>query len=553
MAGRWTAGCVALVAAITGGDASAQVWLAELESSDLAAADHFGGALASAGTRVLVGARHHDDGAALPDSGAAYVFVESGGAYLEEARLTPYDPVPLGKFGAAVDLDGVWAIVGAPDARTNGLVTGAAYVFERRPSGWVPGTRLDALLPATGARFGWSVAVEGEWAAVGAYGDAVAAFSGGAVHLFHRDAVNGWQHAQELRPPDPAPNHFFGTAVDLSDGRLAVGAPGDDDAALDAGAVYVYARSGAQWVLEDKLVASGAPAHAWLGGTLSLDGPRLAAGATSDPTYGLTEGFVAIAERGAGSWTVAAVVQPSELTPGDRFGAAVHLAGEQLVVGAPGFDGAAASGGAAWIFTHVGAGWLDVRRTHAPATNLNERYGSAVRFAAGRLFVGGEQDAEHVAVAGSVQVWGLVGLPVPTSYCGGGCPCGNEVAGRGCANSTGAGARLSAAGSLVLGGADLTLIVEGLVPRQSVVVLASATSALQPFGDGVRCVGPAVRVAAPQPAREDGTLVVGPGLARLGGLGAGPVCLQAWYRDPYGSPCSGGSNFSNALALELAP
>ncbi len=558
MAGWKYVGAAALVAGGTLGQASAQGWVAELEAHDQGSLDHFGEALALSGTSLVVGARHHDIAAAIPNSGAAYVFVETAAGFIEEAQILPHDPVIHGKFGHSVAIDGDTILVGAPDARVLGFPEGAVYFFHRAQSVWVGAARIEATTPAIGDRFGWSVAIEGEWAAVGAYGDDAAGFNAGAVHIYRRQAPLSWVLFAELRPEQPGGNDFFGQAVALDGERLLVGAPGEDSVALDGGAAYLFAFDGTSWVEQKKVTVASASAQARFGEVLDLDGSRMVVSALHSGILGSQQGEVYIFDELGGEWELSAQLAPKEAGAGDGFGWRVDLLGDDLLVGGPRFDGVLDNGGSAWLFSKVSAEWLQIRALHAPSLDPNEGSGSAVALGPNRIFVAGYQDSNSVLGAGSVQVWSRAVLQEHHAFCFGvTCPCANDDAEGGCSNTSGRGARLSASGSLQIANRDLALNLDRLVPGQPTVVLSGSLGAPWMFGDGLSCLNlaNAAFLAVPGCADAQGLLYVGPNLFDPAAEPApgSTLYFQAWYRDPVGAPCGSGFNLSNALGLQFVP
>ncbi|EPR73009.1 quinoprotein [Winogradskyella psychrotolerans RS-3] len=81
------------------------------------------------GYYAIVGAYGNDD--AGSDSGSAYIFVRSGGSWTEQAKLTASDAAYSDFFGLSVAIDGDYAIVGAVFNDDNGSNSGSAYFFER--------------------------------------------------------------------------------------------------------------------------------------------------------------------------------------------------------------------------------------------------------------------------------------------------------------------------------------------------------------------------------------------------------------------------------------
>lgn len=175
------------------------------------------------GDTVVVGAPNH--AWMGPGSGAAHLFSASTGQF--RARLLAYDGGPDDRFGDVVATDGGRVIVGAPFHGDHfGTASGAAYVFDAHT-----GEPLLELLPtvgAVGARFGGSVALDGDRAVVGTTGT-----SAPGAYLF--DLVTG----QELFHWEVELEQF-GASVGIEDDTVLVGAPVNDLADTNAGAVYRF-------------------------------------------------------------------------------------------------------------------------------------------------------------------------------------------------------------------------------------------------------------------------------------------------------------------------
>jgi hypothetical protein len=236
---------------------------------------------------------------------------------------------------------------------------------------------------ADGDFFGWAVALDGDRLAVGAQGDDTGGTDRGAVHLFTGVGSDfaGLTYASELASgsgaagmPALADDDYFGTAVALDGGRLAVGAYLDDTGGLDRGAVHLFTGVGADFAgltwakkLASGTGASGMPALAYgdgFGVSVALDGDRLAVGATGDNTGGISRGAVHLFtgvgsdfaglfwEKKLASGTGAAGMP--DLANSDWFGLSVALDGDRLAVGATGDDTGGTQRGAVYVFTGVG-------------------------------------------------------------------------------------------------------------------------------------------------------------------------------------------------------
>ena len=135
-----------------------------------AAGDQFGRSVAVDGDTAVVGAPSTDVGSAL-SVGTAYVHTRGSNltdVWSEQATLTPSTRAANDQFGWSVAVDGDTAVVGAPGRLT---YTGAVYVFTRDANGnWTEATRLSIPNPQTADAFGWSVAVDGDTVMAGAWG-----------------------------------------------------------------------------------------------------------------------------------------------------------------------------------------------------------------------------------------------------------------------------------------------------------------------------------------------------------------------------------------------
>ncbi|HIG10278.1 MAG: hypothetical protein ABGY71_03930 [bacterium] len=142
---------------------------------------------------------------------------------------------------------------------------------------------------------------------------------------------------------------------------------------------------------------------------------------------------------------------------------------------------------------------------------------------------------------------------------GAACPCANHGAmGQGCANSTGAGASLTASGSDSVAADDLAFSAGGMLAGQP-SLLFSGLTALNGgngvvFGDGLRCTGGIVlrhSIAVPNGL---GDAAWPSGLASAAGIIAGDTRhFQGWYRDPSSSPCGSGFNLTHGVSVNFTP
>jgi hypothetical protein len=189
---------------------TAGVWSqqAKLTAGDGLAFDYFGRSVALAGDTAIVGA----NGVDLPGqegAGAAYVFVRSGNSWTQQAKLIASDAAALDNLGFAVAVDADSAVVGAIyDDHSGGSNAGSAYVFVRSGAAWTQQAKLVASDAGASDLFGRAVAVNGDAALIGAnQDDHAGGIDAGSAYLFVRSG-GVWSQQSKLVSADAASDSF---------------------------------------------------------------------------------------------------------------------------------------------------------------------------------------------------------------------------------------------------------------------------------------------------------------------------------------------------------
>ena len=320
---------------------------AKLLPSDGTDGDYFGYSVALAGETALVGAYQDDDQGT--SSGSAYVFVRSGGAWSQQAKLLPTDGTDFYYFGHAVALAGETALVGGE----------SVYIFERSGGAW---SQQAKLLPNDGAggAFGYSVALAGETALVGAYQDDDQGTSSGSAYVFVRSS-GVWSQQAKLLPTDGAAYDYFGASVAVSDDTALIGAYGDDDQGTDSGSAYVFVRSGGSWSQQAKLLPSDGAAADLLANSVALWGEIALIGAYADDDQGGNSGSAYVFVRSGGSWSQQAKLLPSNGSSHGAFGLSVALSDGIALAGSPNNDASGSVSGFALFYDNEHP-WIQAAR-----------------------------------------------------------------------------------------------------------------------------------------------------------------------------------------------
>jgi hypothetical protein len=238
----------------------------------------------------------------------------------------------------------------------------------------------------------------------------------------------------------------FGSNIAVDGDTLVVGAPDEssdalgisgnqtDNSAPNAGAIYVFTRSGSVWTQQAYIKASNTGTGDRFGTSVGISGDTIVVGAPGEASDGsapsinsaASAGAVYVFTRSGGTWTQQAYIKASVVDAGDRFGTAVSISGNTIVVGAVGedsniagnqADNNAADSGAVYIFTRSGAAWAQQAYIKASNIGAGDQFGSTVSLdldtlAVGSPFersnatgVGGNENDNSAANAGSVYVF----------------------------------------------------------------------------------------------------------------------------------------------------
>ncbi len=330
---------------------------AKLLASDAVATARFGISVAVSGDVIIVGA---DQDPEIADyAGAAYVFRYDGSAWVQEQKLTASDGQSSDWFGWTVALDGDLAVVGAnghEEGGPNVFNSGAAYVFRFDGSSWVEETMLTAFDADIGDGFGFSLAADGEVLVVATPKDDDEGASTGAAYVFRHDGT-AWVFEQKLLARDAHLFDFFGTSVDVQDDAVVVGAWGESrNNDVFAGAAYVFRYNGTTWKQEQKLIASDAEGNDHFGNSVSMSGDMILVGARFDnpacPTsLNCNSGSAYLFQHnGHNRWIEKGWLRPTDMTYQDNFGQGVALSGNRAVIGALNNDDAGPESGSAYIY-----------------------------------------------------------------------------------------------------------------------------------------------------------------------------------------------------------
>ena len=318
------------------GDAWVQA--AELLPEDGEAGVWFGRWTAIEGEVAVVGAPLADVVGDDDDAGAAYVFELQDGEWVQRQRLVAVAPLAAQQFGWTVAIDGDVIIVSASNEGDGGGQK--VHVFRRRGEWWLPEAELVASDGAADDFFGGDVDVSGDTIVVGAKGsDSFAGANSGAVYVFQR-GPDGWVESAKLEPDDAFVSDRFGRSLAIAGDTLVVGAYLEDAGAPDGGSVYVFQRSVDGWRQQAKLTGLGTQEMDWFGYDVATDGDTIVVGVPHGDFLRpkvVDAGSAVIYRRDGDAWRPVAQISPADVetaATGANYGWATAVAGDVIMIGA---------------------------------------------------------------------------------------------------------------------------------------------------------------------------------------------------------------------------
>ncbi|MBM43489.1 MAG: hypothetical protein CMJ36_00530 [Phycisphaerae bacterium] len=326
-------------------------------------------------------------------------FGERGGAFSIEQKLTASDGAQIDQFGIRVAISGDTALVGAYGDDDNGSYSGSAYIYQRQADGsWSEMQKLTASDGAAENYFGKSVSISGDTALVGAYADDDNGVYSGSAYIYERQADGSWSEMQKLTASDGAQIDQFGSSVAISGDTALVGALADDDNGIYSGSAYIYERQGdGSWSEVAKLTGSDGQVWDYFGVGVAISGDIALVGASRSGAY--------LYERQAdGNWSETAKLTPSD-GAANVFNGSVAISGDTALVGADGDDNGTDSG-SAYIYQRQADGtWSETSKLLASDGATYDYFGSSVAISGETALVGAYSNDDNGTNAGSAYIY----------------------------------------------------------------------------------------------------------------------------------------------------
>jgi len=322
------------------------------------------------------------------------------------AKFQPAATAPGDMAGTAVDIHEDLLVIGAPYSSSYGFQSGNAFVYQWSGSEWAYVTALSAPSTSDNDYFGMSVAINGDWIAVGAPGESGFDPESGAVHLF---AVTdtGISYSQTVYDAQSGASHAFGWSLDMTASLLVAGAPYASNLGVSDGTATVFRLAGGVWSSDGWLESPSGTDQEYNGYSVAL---------TESSTLGE---LVLLGAPGSSSNAGAvhtyyfdlAWLPGEQLVSGDQavdhsYGYSVAVDGDLIAVGEPGNDTTFTDAGRAWLHTYIpGLEFVTLTYLEPAVLSADDRAGASVAVEGTAVVMGVPNGTALGANTGRIDVW----------------------------------------------------------------------------------------------------------------------------------------------------
>jgi len=256
--------------------------------------------------------------------------------------------------------------------------------------------------------FAWSVAISGDYVIAGAKNEDAGGSNAGAAYIFNRTGENVWDSGAKIMASDAAAGALFGSSVAISGEYAIVGAPSATGGAVLDGAAYIFRRTGVDsWDAGTKIIAADADDYDGFGSSVAIQGDYAVVGSRYEDAGGSNAGAAYIFHRtGTNAWDAGVKIVASDIADNDGFGASVSIYGDYAIVGALNHATSGAIAGAAYIFFRTGENtWDTGTEIIASDYQASDYFGCSVSIYGDYAVVGAYGEDQVASSAGAAYIF----------------------------------------------------------------------------------------------------------------------------------------------------
>ncbi|MEO9965783.1 MAG: T9SS type A sorting domain-containing protein [Reichenbachiella sp.] len=283
-------------------------------------------------------------------------------------------------YGWATAVNAEWMIIGSPHSTTiDGVDAGEVHIYQLQSGVWQEFQELRNESGASFENFGYSVAINGSWMAVGVVGSFHWGPFSGAVLLYNFNGSE-WVLEREYYPAVEMPNQWFGYSLDMNDDFLVVGSINSNGKNVESGDVFVYQDYKSRQSIPTSLAQSSNLSHDNFGYAVGISsGNEIIVGAPDYDGESESSGQAYIYTYSRERWNKSAILTSEEEGVSDMFGVSVAISDTKALVGSLLGNGTTKNSGTAYYFERENNRWTRIQKLNADNGLLNEYFGATVK------------------------------------------------------------------------------------------------------------------------------------------------------------------------------
>lgn len=315
--------------------------------------------LSSNGNIVAIGAYFNDANGAV-NAGQVRVYEFSSGTWSQLGEDIDGESADDNSGrSVSISADGSVVAIGATGNKDNGKLAGQVRVFEYNSGSWTQrGGDINGDTIGDYSGFSISLSADGNIVAIGSSRNDDNGIDAGKVKVFEYSSGSWNQVGDDIL--GEAANNYSGISVSISDDGsiVAIGASANSGTDFGAGHVRVYKYSSGAWTqLGDDIDGDAGDDRSGSSVALSADGDVVAIGAPGNDGSASDAGQVKVFRYENQSWTqVGADIEGEAADDQSGFAVALSADGGTVAVGSPFNDGSGEDAGTVKVFDVPGVG-----------------------------------------------------------------------------------------------------------------------------------------------------------------------------------------------------
>lgn len=230
----------------------------------------------------------------------------------------------------------------------------------------------------------------------------------GAVYVY-AELGGDWIEQQILYSSSVSPYDDFGRSIAIEGDIAVVGAPLTQEVGLFSGSAYVFRFDGTSWVEEQALFASDAAENDRFGEAVAISGDVILIGAFANDDQGLNSGSAYSFRFDGTSWIEEQKLTASDADSDDNFGDALAIQGDFALISSPREEGAGNDTGAVYAFEYDGVSWVQQQKFYSLDPGLVDLFGGSISIDGARAIIGAQGDRDLFINGGSAYIFGFDG------------------------------------------------------------------------------------------------------------------------------------------------